>query len=169
MTGCWDLETRHWVIRAVGVIDICINTHQSAGFILADAGYDVWMGNFRGNTYSREHTVLNPAREKFWQFSFDQMGHHDLPTMLNYVLDLTKQERLTYIGHSMGTMTFWIMMNSRPWMNAKVHFVPKKKNSLRECFPGASDGRACSRDSGRSPPSESPPSLGNTFTEGEKY
>ena len=78
------------------------------------------MGNFRGNTYSREHTVLNPAREKFWQFSFDQMGHHDLPTMLNYVLDLTKQERLTYIGHSMGTMTFWIMMNSRPWMNAKV-------------------------------------------------
>ena len=125
------------------------------------------MGNFRGNTYSREHTVLNPAREKFWQFSFDQMGHHDLPTMLNYVLDLTKQERLTYIGHSMGTMTFWIMMNSRPWMNAKVHFIPKKKNSLRECFPGASDGRACSRDSGRSPPSESPPSLGNTFTEGE--
>ena len=85
------------------------------------------MGNFRGNTYSREHTVLNPAREKFWQFSFDQMGHHDLPTMLNYVLHLTKQEKLTYIGHSMGTMAFWVMMNSRPWMNAKVQ-IKKMKN-----------------------------------------
>ena len=88
------------------------------------------MGNFRGNTYSREHNVLDPAREKFWRFSFDQMGERDLPTMLNYVLELTGQEKLSYIGHSMGTMTFWIMMNSRPWMNAKVHSIPKKKNSL---------------------------------------
>ena len=94
--------------------------HVIPGFILAEAGYDVWMGNFRGNTYSREHTVLNPAREKFWQFSFDQMGQQDLPAMINYVLHVTRQEKLTYIGHSMGTMTFWIMMNSRPWMNAKV-------------------------------------------------
>jgi len=96
---------------------------KALGFILADAGYDVWMGNFRGNTYSREHTVLNPAREKFWQFSFDQMGQQDLPTMINYVLHVTRQEKLTYIGHSMGTMTFWIMMNSRPWMNAKVRLM----------------------------------------------
>ena len=116
-TGYWEHEIRRWVWT--GVIDMCINS-PTTGFILADAGYDVWMGNFRGNTYSREHTVLNPAREKFWQFSFDEMGHHDLPTMLNYVLHLTKQEKLTYIGHSMGTMAFWIMMNSRPWMNAKV-------------------------------------------------
>ena len=78
------------------------------------------MGNFRGNTYSREHTVLDVAKEKFWRFSFDQMGQHDLPTMLNYVLELTKKERLSYIGHSMGTMAFWIMMNHWPCMNTKV-------------------------------------------------
>jgi len=96
---------------------------KALGFILADAGYDVWMGNFRGNAYSREHTVLDPAREKFWHFSFDQMGQHDLPTMLNYVLELTRQEKLTYIGHSMGTMAFWVMMNHWPWMNAKVRLM----------------------------------------------
>jgi len=99
----------------------------------------VWMGNFRGNTYSREHTVLNPAREKFWQFSFDQMGQQDLPTMINYVLHLTRQEKLTYIGHSMGTMTFWIMMNSRPWMNAKVRlmigFAPVTAAALHPASP----------------------------------
>jgi len=100
---------------------------KALGFILADAGYDVWLGNFRGNAYSREHTVLDPAREKFWHFSFDQMGQRDLPTMLNYVLELTRQEKLTYIGHSMGTMTFWIMMNHWPWMNAKVKWTQKMR------------------------------------------
>ena len=48
------------------------------------------------------------------------MGRHDLPAMLDYVLALTTSTRLVYIGHSMGTMAFWIMMNLRPWMNSKV-------------------------------------------------
>ena len=82
-----------------------------SGFLLADAGYDVWLGNFRGNMYSRNHTSLDPDEEIFWRFSWDQMGEFDLPAMLQYVRDLTGRQQMLYVGHSMGTTAFWVMMN----------------------------------------------------------
>jgi lysosomal acid lipase/cholesteryl ester hydrolase len=34
-------------------------------------GYDVWLGNNRGTTFSRRHKTLDPDKSRlFWQFSF---------------------------------------------------------------------------------------------------
>ena len=47
-----------------------------SGYILADAGYDVWLGNFRGNIYSRGHVhkTKNPRDQPFWNFTVDELG-----------------------------------------------------------------------------------------------
>ena len=38
-------------------------------YLLSEAGYDVWMGNFRGNGYSRHHITLDPDTDReFWKF-----------------------------------------------------------------------------------------------------
>ena len=37
--------------------------------------YGVWFINFRGNSYSREHSWLDAdSEESFWNFSFEEFG-----------------------------------------------------------------------------------------------
>lgn len=78
--------------------------HQSLGFLLADAGYDVWFGNNRGNTYGKRHEVYTTEDKEFWEFSWDEMAKYDLPAFINYALEVTGRSNLAYVGHSEGTI-----------------------------------------------------------------
>ncbi|KRT82468.1 hydrolase, partial [Oryctes borbonicus] len=101
-----------------------IGPEKSLAYILADAGYDVWMGNARGNTWSRKHITYNPNRHsKFWKFSWHEIGTIDLPTMIDYVLEKTGKQQLFYVGHSQGTTSFFVMGSERPEYNEKIKLM----------------------------------------------
>lgn len=86
------------------------------------------MGNARGNVYSRKHILYDPDgsradRERFWKFSWHEIGIIDVPAMIDYVLLTTKQPNLFYIGHSQGTTVFFVMMSERPEYNSKIKLM----------------------------------------------
>lgn len=99
---------------------VLMGPEKSLAYILADAGYDVWLGNNRGNIYSRNHTSLSLKDRAFWDFSYHELGIYDLPAMIDYILYTTRHERIYYIGHSEGTTQFLVMTSEKPEYNSKI-------------------------------------------------
>lgn len=100
-----------WIITGEG---------NGLAYIMADKGFDVWLANARGTTYSRNHTTLNPDHTDFWKFSWHEIGNLDLPTNIDYILNVTDQKNLHYVGYSQGTTSYFVMTSTRPEYNAKI-------------------------------------------------
>ena len=76
---------------------------DSLALFFAEAGFDVWLNNTRGNLYSRNHKFLDAESDQdFWQFSFQELGRYDAPAVIDYVRSQTKNDSITYLGHSQG-------------------------------------------------------------------
>ncbi|XP_030370480.1 lipase 3 [Scaptodrosophila lebanonensis] len=100
-----------WVLMGPG---------KALAYILSDAGYDVWMGNARGNTYSKSHKIWPTYVQAFWNFSWNEIGIYDVPAMIDYVLGVTGEKQMHYVGHSQGTTVYLVMMSEKPSYNDKV-------------------------------------------------
>jgi len=72
-------------------------------FVLARAGYDVWLGNNRGNRFSQTHETLDPKKKEYWQFTWEELGTKDTPAVMDYITKTTGAAKINYIGHSEGT------------------------------------------------------------------
>uniref|UniRef100_A0A8C3QKY2 Partial AB-hydrolase lipase domain-containing protein n=1 Tax=Cyanoderma ruficeps TaxID=181631 RepID=A0A8C3QKY2_9PASS len=104
-------DATHWIAN---------RPNNSLGFVLADAGYDVWLGNSRGNTWSLKHKTLKPCQKEFWQFSFDEIGKYDIPAELNFIMNKTGQKNVYYIGHSEGSAAGFIAFSTYPDLSQKI-------------------------------------------------
>lgn len=124
----------------------CLLFFLIAAITLAEKGYDVWMGNSRGTRYSRDHVNLDPRSAEFWDYrytlklyytlmyvtltdslkwldSWDEMGKYDVPATINYVLRMTGRSKLSYLGYSLGSTTYFIAMITHPELNSKVDMM----------------------------------------------
>ncbi|KAJ1529665.1 hypothetical protein ONE63_006425 [Megalurothrips usitatus] len=99
---------------------IIMGPKKGLAYLLADAGYDVWIANPRGNRYSMGHVEIPSSDEKYWQFSWHEMGEFDVPAVLDYVTAITDQERVPVVGHSMGNTMMMVMGSLRPEYNRLV-------------------------------------------------
>lgn len=65
------------------MIESNLKDYIIVAFQLSDLGFDVWLGNSRGNTYSRKHVSLNADEDLgYWNFSY--------VTIIEQLLDLEK-------------------------------------------------------------------------------
>ncbi|XP_077232475.1 triacylglycerol lipase 2-like [Tasmannia lanceolata] len=86
-----------------GITWLLNSPDQSLAFILADNGFDVWIANTRGTTWSCGHTHLSSNDSAYWAWSWDELVSDELPATFQYVYDQTGQ-KLNYVGHSLGTL-----------------------------------------------------------------
>uniref|UniRef100_A0A2H8TPU1 Lipase 3 n=2 Tax=Melanaphis sacchari TaxID=742174 RepID=A0A2H8TPU1_9HEMI len=96
--------------------------------ILVNNGYDVWLGNFRGNLYSKNHTHLNISDPEYWKFSIDEWAYYDVPAMMDYVCNNTEYDKMYIVTYSLSSAILFATASARPEYNDKIivsyHMAP---------------------------------------------
>ncbi|ODV80459.1 triglyceride lipase-cholesterol esterase [Suhomyces tanzawaensis NRRL Y-17324] len=97
-----------------------LDKYSNLPYVLYDLGYDVWLGNNRGNKYSQKHLVHKLLSELFWDFSLDEFALFDIPSTIEFILNETSAKKLTYIGFSQGTAQSFASLSINPQLNHQI-------------------------------------------------
>jgi lysosomal acid lipase/cholesteryl ester hydrolase len=119
--GAPVIYLHHGLLMCSDIWCVNIKKDRNIPFLLHDLGFDVWMGNNRGNKYSTKHIHLKPDDAKFWDFAIDEFAMYDIPDSIQYALDYTKKKDLTYIGFSQGSAQAFAALSINPSLNDRVN------------------------------------------------
>jgi len=82
---------------------------------LCEEGYKVYLPYIRGTQFSRSHLELDSSiNSDYWDFSFDEMAKYDLPAMIKFIKEKDKIEKVIYLGHSQGTLIYFLAYMNDP-------------------------------------------------------
>lgn len=110
----------HGLLMSSEVWVTMLEKHQNLPFVLYDLGYDVWLGNNRGNKYSQKHLHLPLTSFEFWDFGLDEFAFFDIPNCVDFILNTTGRPKLTYIGFSQGTAQSFASVSTVPGLGSKI-------------------------------------------------
>ena len=105
-----------------GAFSFLILAEDSLPKKLCEEGYTVYLPYIRGTQFSRSHLDYDSTlNSKYWDFSFDHMAQYDVPANIKYVKNRDGVEKVYYIGHSQGSLTFFLAyMNNPEFMEQNV-------------------------------------------------
>ncbi|XP_075530048.1 lipase member M-like [Dermacentor variabilis] len=99
------------------------STVLQAGFILADRGYDVWAMNTREIAFRSHNKNMSQKHDRYWQWSFDEIGRYDIAAVIDFVLNATGSTRVSLLGYSQGVLSSLVLFSTRPEYNDKVDIL----------------------------------------------
>lgn len=109
----------HGLLQSAGAF--CCTEDDSLAFVLAKAGFDVWLGNNRCG-FEPRHNLLKYNDPRMWAWNIRQMGVFDLTALISRTLEETGFEKVGLVCHSQGTTQTFVALakEQRPDIGPKI-------------------------------------------------
>ena len=132
----WNTETR---VKSMGPVlfqhgnggssESWVKGNETIAMKLADRGHDIYLGNARGNKYSRAHVDYDPweDEEQFWDYSFENLAD-DGYANVEYMFG-DNGHKGWYFGTSQGTASMQVALSKYDeymgdWLNRVILTAP---------------------------------------------
>ena len=58
-----------------------------------------------------------------YSYSFHEIGIYDLPAVINHISEVNKNDKIIYVGHSMGTTVSYVLASEKPEISSKIKAI----------------------------------------------
>ncbi|XP_033227451.1 lipase 3-like isoform X1 [Belonocnema kinseyi] len=99
---------------------VCVGRNVSLAYLLADKGFDVWLGNNRGTIFAQKHQTYSTTSSSFWNFSWHESGVIDIPDTIDFILNQTGKSELFYVCYSQSCTELLVMGSLKPEYSKKI-------------------------------------------------